>query len=73
MATSTVAKPPDLIIYRSQHFKYLDCSTIITLSLNCSHNIVRRALEKTRSALADIASIERILIAIYERRGYSAC
>jgi hypothetical protein len=72
-AISTVAKPPDLTICRSQLFKHLDCSTTVTLSLNRSYNIVRRAPEKTRSALANIASIERILMAIYKRRGYLAC
>jgi hypothetical protein len=71
-AISTVVKPPDLTICRSQLFKHLDCSTTVALSLNRSYNIICRALKKTCSALANIASIERILIAIYKRRGYLA-
>jgi hypothetical protein len=71
-ATSTVAKPPDLTICRSQLFKHSDCSTTVAPSLDRSHDIVRRAPEKTRSASADIAGIERISMAICERRGYSA-
>jgi len=70
-ATSTVTKPPDLTIYQSQLFKHSDCSTTVAPSLNLSHIIVHQAPEKTRSALADIAGIERILMAIYKRRGYS--
>jgi hypothetical protein len=49
-------------------YSYNTPGTIITPSLNRFYNIIRRALEKTRSALANIASIERILIAIYKRR-----
>ena len=53
-------------------FQTPDRSTTLALGLDRSYNIVRRALEKTRSALADITSIERISVAICKRRGYSA-
>jgi hypothetical protein len=51
---------------RIQLFKHSVYSTTVAPSLYRVYNIICRAPKKTLSALADIASIERILMAIRE-------
>ena len=63
-ATSTNTKPPDLTTLRTQPFKYSVCSPTMALSLYRDYNIICHTPKKTYSALADITSIERILMAI---------
>ena len=62
--TSADTKLPDLTTLRTQLFKHSVYLTTVAPSLHRDYDIVRRAPEKTRSALANITSIERILMAI---------
>ena len=57
------------MISRIQLFKHSVYLTTVALSLYCVYNIIRYIPKKTLSALADIASIERILMAIRESLG----
>ena len=67
-AISIIIKPLNLTTLRIQLFKRSIYSTTVTLRLKCSNKIVRHAPEKTCLDLANIASIERILIVMRKRR-----
>ena len=49
---------------RIHDFKHLILSIFTSLSFIRCYKIIRQALEKIRSGLADIGGIERILIAM---------
>jgi hypothetical protein len=61
---------PCVIPLLIQLFMHSPLSIVRLPSWHLSHDIVRRAPEKTRSGSADIAGIERMSMAIFERRGY---
>ncbi len=60
---------PAITLDRIYDFKHSPSSITLIPSLIRVHDIVRLQPEKTRSGSADIAGIERMLIAICERLG----
>jgi hypothetical protein len=67
-SSTTSTSRPSVIPLRIQLFRHSPILIVSALRDICSYDIVYCALEKTRSGSADIAGIERISMAIFDKR-----
>ena len=71
--STTSTGRPSVMPLRIQLFRHSPVLIVSAPRDIRSHEIVRCALEKTRSGSADIAGIKRISIAIFDKHGYCSC